>query len=117
MPAKVGDSIVANSLPGTVLQTVTVGQVQTDLVQLQSVVARWVNASQLSQPPAGTPGEACIVGAVPGTISQTSTGGPYPLYLVLLQQPQIGWVLDSAVNPPLPVASPVNPAARPAVRP
>ncbi|MGA9671061.1 MAG: hypothetical protein WBQ94_17760 [Terracidiphilus sp.] len=112
---KVGDSVVVQGLPGTVLQVVTVGQTTTYLVQLLSVQARWVNATQLSQAPAGTPAEPCIVGAIAGTIQQTVGTGPYPLYLVLLQQPQVAWVLPAQINLPLPTVQPtVNPAARPA---
>lgn len=107
---QVGDSVVVNGLPGVVEAVVTVGAVTTYLVRLLNIQSRWVNQTQLSQKPAGTPAEPCIVGAIAGTIAQSSVGGPYPLYLVLLQQPVLQWVLPTAINPPLPQPQPAGPA-------
>lgn len=77
MPYKVGDSVIVQGTPGTVVQEQVVGTETMLLVMLLVPQARWVPASQLVPPPVMA---TAPVGAppAPSGVPAVSTPAPAP---------------------------------------
>ena len=117
MTIAVGDLVVVNGLPGTVLAIQTVGTATTYQVSLSNPGCRWLPASQLTTAGPIVVGAAVLLGSQPAVVLRVWPGGPYPLYLIEVDQTVVQWFGPNQINPALPPPPAAPAALQPAARP